>query len=67
MTQKMNLISAVLGAALASASLCTASQAGDAPQPVKIGVLTDMSGMYRDIMGPGSVLAAKMAVADFGS
>jgi branched-chain amino acid transport system substrate-binding protein len=34
--------------------------------PVKIGVLTDMAGMYRDIMGPGSVLAAKMAVEDFG-
>jgi branched-chain amino acid transport system substrate-binding protein len=34
--------------------------------PVRIGVLTDMSGMYRDIMGPGSVTAAQMAVADFG-
>lgn len=35
-------------------------------EPVRIGVLTDMSGMYRDIMGPGSVLAAHMAVEDFG-
>ncbi len=34
--------------------------------PVKIGVLTDMSGMFSDIMGPGSVLAAHMAVEDFG-
>jgi len=33
---------------------------------VKIGVLTDMAGMYKDIMGPGSVLAAQMAVDDFG-
>lgn len=67
MKNKVTLISAALGVAFAaSALLCTASRAGDDPQPVKIGVLTDMSGMYRDIMGPGSVLAAKMAVADFG-
>jgi len=32
---------------------------------VKIGVLSDMSGVYADIGGPGSVEAAKMAVADF--
>jgi branched-chain amino acid transport system substrate-binding protein len=32
---------------------------------VKIGVLTDMSSLYADIGGPGSVLAAKMAVEDF--
>ncbi len=33
---------------------------------VKLGVLTDMSGPYQDNNGPGSVLAAKMAVEDFG-
>ena len=33
---------------------------------VKIGVLTDMSGLYADLGGQGSVEAAKMAVADFG-
>ena len=32
---------------------------------VKIGVLTDMSGLYSDIGGPGSVAAAKLAVEDF--
>jgi branched-chain amino acid transport system substrate-binding protein len=32
---------------------------------VKIGVLTDMSSLYSDIGGPGSVTAAKMAIADF--
>jgi branched-chain amino acid transport system substrate-binding protein len=32
---------------------------------VKIGVLSDMSGLYADIGGPGSVEAAKMAVEDF--
>jgi branched-chain amino acid transport system substrate-binding protein len=33
---------------------------------VKIGVLNDQSGLYADIGGPGSTLAAKMAVEDFG-
>src|SRR3712207_4457381 len=33
---------------------------------VKIGVLTDMSGFVVDISGPGSLLAARMAVEDFG-
>jgi branched-chain amino acid transport system substrate-binding protein len=33
---------------------------------VKIGVLTDMTGFYSDLSGPGSVLAVKMAVDDFG-
>ncbi len=33
---------------------------------VKIGVLTDMTGAYSDLAGPGSVAAARMAVEDFG-
>ncbi|MDA9451191.1 MULTISPECIES: ABC transporter substrate-binding protein [unclassified Bradyrhizobium] len=33
---------------------------------VRIGVLTDMSGPYADNTGSGSVLAAKMAIEDFG-
>jgi branched-chain amino acid transport system substrate-binding protein len=33
---------------------------------VKIGVLNDMSGLYADIGGAGSVEAARMAIADFG-
>ena len=33
---------------------------------VKLGVLTDMSSLYADNSGPGSVAAAQMAVADFG-
>jgi branched-chain amino acid transport system substrate-binding protein len=32
---------------------------------VKIGVLSDMSSLYADIGGPGSVAAAKLAIADF--
>ncbi len=33
---------------------------------VKIGVLTDMSGAYSGNVGPGSVLATKLAIEDFG-
>jgi branched-chain amino acid transport system substrate-binding protein len=32
---------------------------------VKIGVLTDLSSTYSDLAGPGAVIAAKMAIADF--
>src|SRR5712691_3975008 len=32
---------------------------------VKIGVLTDLSGLYSDLSGSGSVLAAQMAIEDF--
>ncbi|HTL27319.1 MAG TPA: ABC transporter substrate-binding protein [Burkholderiales bacterium] len=34
---------------------------------IKIGVLSDMSSLYADIGGPGSVQAAKMAVEDYGA
>jgi branched-chain amino acid transport system substrate-binding protein len=33
---------------------------------VKIGVLSDMSSLYTDLSGQGSVVAAQMAVEDFG-
>ena len=33
---------------------------------VKIGVLTDLSGLYMANVGPGSVLATKLAIEDFG-
>ncbi len=35
------------------------------PINVKVGVLSDMSSLYADISGPGSIVAAKMAVHDF--
>jgi branched-chain amino acid transport system substrate-binding protein len=34
---------------------------------IKIGVMNDMSGTYSDLSGQGSVLAARMAVEDFGA
>jgi len=48
---------------LASAFGCTAAFADG---PVKIGVLSDMSSLYADPTGLGSVEAARMAVEDFG-
>lgn len=42
-----------------------ASAASAQQPPLKLGVLTDMSSLYADVTGPGSVLAAKMAVEDF--
>lgn len=35
-------------------------------KPLRIGVLTDMTGLYADSLGPGSVLAATMAAEDAG-
>ena len=54
----------ILALAVTLSGLCGAAQAAD--KPVKIGVLTDMSGIYSDFGGPGSVLAARMAAEDFG-
>src|SRR5260221_6366262 len=38
----------------------------NAQNSVKIGVLNDQSGLYADVSGQGSVVAARMAVEDFG-
>lgn len=45
------------------AALAHAQVSGDA---VKIGLVTDMSGLYADIDGPAGAEAVKMAIADFG-
>jgi branched-chain amino acid transport system substrate-binding protein len=51
---------------LAALAFMLACGTADAQQiNVKIGVLTDMSSLYADATGPGSVAAAKMAIADF--
>ena len=59
-----NRISALLlGTALALAAVGGAS-AQD--KTAKIGVLTDLSGLYADLGGQGSIIAAQMAVEDSG-
>ena len=58
-------LAAILACALAALPVWAArAQVSDGV--VKIGVLADMSGIYADLSGPGSVAAARMAVEDFG-
>ncbi len=52
-----------------AAALCWCMLTGTAVaqnKAVKIGVLDDMSGPYAENTGPGDVLSAKLAIADFG-
>ncbi|HKW39105.1 MAG TPA: ABC transporter substrate-binding protein [Burkholderiales bacterium] len=47
--------------------LCVAlTGLAQAQEPVRIGVLNDQSSVYADFQGKGSVLAAEMAVEDYG-
>jgi len=55
-----------LGIAAAAALAAGAANAQISDNVVKIGVLSDMSSLYADIGGPGSVVAARMAVQDSG-
>jgi branched-chain amino acid transport system substrate-binding protein len=52
-------------ALLVSSTLPVAAPAADSG-PIKIAVITDMSGVYAGLSGQGAVTAVKMAVADFG-
>jgi branched-chain amino acid transport system substrate-binding protein len=58
-----NLASLMLGTAL---SLAAGSFALAQDKTVKIGALSDQSGLYSDLGGPGSTLAAQMAIEDSG-
>lgn len=54
----------ILGA-LAATLMAGSALAQD--MSIKLGVLNDRSGIYADIAGEGSVVAARMAVEDFGA
>ncbi len=56
------LSSLIAGIGLVGAGV---AQAQISDNVVRIGVMNDMSGLYADIGGPGSVTAAKLAVEDF--
>ena len=58
------LVSAALATMAALPGVANAQISGNL---VKIGVMNDMSGLYADLGGPGSVVAAQMAVEDFGA
>ena len=47
-------------------SLLASTADAQSPNPIKIGVLNDQSGIYADLAGPGSVIAARLAVEDAG-
>ena len=55
--------SLMLLGSLTSAQTQTGKLSGDV---LRIGVLTDMSGIYADLSGKGAVEAVRMAVEDFG-
>jgi branched-chain amino acid transport system substrate-binding protein len=61
---KRRLFSVLLAAAMGVSTMPAQAQlSGDM---VKIGVMTDMTGVYGDLGGQGSVVAAQMAIDDFG-
>ncbi len=56
----------LLALAIAGTFVAGAAHAQISDNVIKIGVLSDMSSLYTDLAGAGSVLAAKMAVEDSG-
>ncbi|MEN9764254.1 MAG: hypothetical protein RL397_209 [Pseudomonadota bacterium] len=64
MKLKKKLLSSLVAAGLAFGAT---AQAQISDGVIKIGVLTDMSSLYTDLSGSGSVLAARQAVEDFGA
>ena len=59
-------VGAVAVLAILAASFGAMRKADAQTAPLKLGVLTDMSSLYADNGGPGSVVAAQMAIEDFG-
>ncbi len=57
----------LLAAGAATAAITPLSRARAQANTIRIGVLTDMSGTYRDNTGPTSVAATREAVAEFGT
>jgi branched-chain amino acid transport system substrate-binding protein len=59
-----NKLSALMLGSLTALTVATSAMALD--KTIKIGVLNDQSGLYADVTGPNSVLAAQMAIEDSG-
>ena len=57
-------LAAAVSAAL-TATFAPAAQAQISDNVVRIGVLTDLSGVYSDVAGKGTVIATQMAIDDF--
>src|SRR6267142_6771551 len=57
---------AITGMFAAALAMSSTSALAQGKPPLKLGGILDMSGLYADITGPGSEMAAKLAVEDFG-
>ncbi len=55
-----------LGATLLAVSLLTTAAQAQTPEPLRLGVINDQSGIYSDAGGVGAVVAARLAVQDMG-
>jgi branched-chain amino acid transport system substrate-binding protein len=64
--RKTRLASLTSLACLLCSTAVHAQQAAVSDDAVRIGLLLDMSSLYADITGPGSVAAAQLAIDDFG-
>jgi len=64
---RRSAIAAGVGFAAGSAALPYRSARAQAANTIRIGVMTDMSGTYRDNTGPTSVAATREAVAEFAN
>ncbi|MBV8665904.1 MAG: ABC transporter substrate-binding protein, partial [Burkholderiaceae bacterium] len=62
----MELKHKTLALAVAGVLACCSAQGQISGDVVKIGFITDMSGVYSDIDGKGGADAIEMAIADFG-
>src|SRR5438132_10348197 len=57
---------AIAATAACALGMSFSAQAQISGDTIKIGMITDMSGVYADIDGAGGVEAVKMAIADMG-
>jgi len=62
---KRKLITTLVAGAFALGAGAAQAQISDGV--IKIGVLNDQSSLYADLTGPGSAVAARMAIEDFGA
>lgn len=67
MTCKMTFKKTLLAASLSTLAITGLAQAkGISDNEIRIGYIADMSGTYSPLAGPNGLIAAEMAIADFG-
>jgi branched-chain amino acid transport system substrate-binding protein len=66
MRRYLKLTAATAGVAALCVSTLTNLATAQESQPLKIGILGDMTGTFSAVSGKGSVIAAQMAIDDFG-